>query len=158
MTDDTILNPVPQIDGLREPLLGCYRCAHIWTPRSSVVRICPRCKSRLWDLPRVRDPQRAVRGLGLEEVVGQHGPALRRLARAHHASDPRVFGSVARGEATDSSDIDIVVRFDARATLLEHIRLRRSIRDLLDRPVDLVDETAIHWYSKPQIMSEAVKL
>jgi len=120
--------------------------------------MCPRCKSRLWDVPRIRRTRKRPRGTGAKEVIGHNGAAIRRLAREFHASDPRLFGSVARGEATPTSDVDIVVRFDSRATLFDHIRLRRSIQELLNRPVDVVDEAAIHWYSKPQILSEAVEI
>jgi len=149
---------MPTVGEARMPILGCYRCAHLWVPRSNVVSMCPRCKSRLWDTPRIRRKKRDPRGADAKQVIGQHRLAIRRLALKHHASNPRIFGSVARGEATDSSDVDIVVRFDSQATLFDHIRLRRSIQELLNRPVDVVDETALHWYSKPQILSEAVKV
>jgi uncharacterized protein len=147
---------MPKVGEARMPLLGCYRCAHLWIPRAQVVAMCPRCKSRFWDVPRIRPRRKARRGAGAKEVIGQHGPAIRRLAREFHAANPRVFGSVARGEATPASDVDIVVRFDSQATLFDHIRLRRTIQELLNRPVDVVDESALHWYSKPQILSEAV--
>lgn len=34
------------------PTLTCLRCGHKWTPRQSEVRLCPRCKSLLWDKPK----------------------------------------------------------------------------------------------------------
>lgn len=120
--------------------------------------MCPRCKSRLWDIPRIRRTRKAPRGTGIKQVIGEHGLRIRRLAREFHATNPRVFGSVARGEATPTSDVDIIVRFDSQATLFDHIGLRRSIQELLHRPVDIVDEAAVHWYSKPQILSEAVEV
>jgi len=34
------------------PTLHCKRCGHDWLPRQTVVRLCPRCKSLLWDQPK----------------------------------------------------------------------------------------------------------
>ena len=48
----------------------------------------------------------------LSEALNRHRAAIRRIAEDHRAANPRVFGSVARGEDTEASDIDIPV--DAR--------------------------------------------
>jgi uncharacterized protein len=61
-----------------------------------------------------------------------------RAAAAHGASNVRVFGSVARGTATPASDIDLLVDFEAGRTLLDQVRLRREIQQLLNHPVDVV--------------------
>jgi predicted nucleotidyltransferase len=57
-----------------------------------------------------------------------------------------LFGSVARGEQTDRSDVDLAVRFGSttRASMgvFEFLELREIIADLLGRPVDLVSEPA----------------
>jgi predicted Zn-ribbon and HTH transcriptional regulator len=37
---------------VRVPDLACLRCGHHWVPRGRVIKICPRCKSRLWDVPK----------------------------------------------------------------------------------------------------------
>jgi uncharacterized OB-fold protein len=39
---------------VRVPGLACLRCGHTWVPRRPIVKICPRCKSRLWDVPKAR--------------------------------------------------------------------------------------------------------
>ena len=51
--------------------------------------------------------------------VRQHKSAILRLAQQYGASDVRVFGSVARGDATQESDIDLLVRFQQRTSLYE---------------------------------------
>ena len=53
-----------------------------------------------------------------------------------------LFGSYARGEQRDDSDVDILVDFDktARVSLLGHIRIMHEIQDLLDKDVDLVTQ------------------
>ena len=57
-----------------------------------------------------------------------------------------LFGSVARGDQTDGSDVDLAVRFSpaARASIsvFEFLDVRDAIADLLGRPVDLVTEPA----------------
>lgn len=37
---------------IRLKYLNCLKCGHKWTPRTSDVRICPKCKSAYWDLPK----------------------------------------------------------------------------------------------------------
>lgn len=68
--------------------------------------------------------------------------ALRRqilkVAAAHGASNVRVFGSVARGTSTTTSDVDLLVDFEAGRSLLDQARLRRDLQQLLNRPVDVV--------------------
>ncbi len=61
-------------------------------------------------------------------------------AARHGADRVRVFGSVARGEATDSSDIDLLVRFRPGTTLLGHARLQGALVALLGTSVDVVSE------------------
>lgn len=69
-----------------------------------------------------------------------------------------VFGSVARGEAKDTSDIDILVEFEpgARIGLLEFVRLQRVLGDLLGSRVDLVTPNALREEMKSEILEEAV--
>ena len=61
-----------------------------------------------------------------------------RLAIAHGASNIRVFGSVAKGTAGPTSDVDLIVDFEAGRTLVDHVRLWRELEDLLGRSVDVV--------------------
>ena len=72
--------------------------------------------------------------------------AIRRLARSERASNVRVFGSVARGDSTATSDYDLIVDLDPEVRGFEafdHLdRLERLLAELLDRPVHVV--TARH--------------
>ncbi len=69
-----------------------------------------------------------------------------------------VFGSVVRGEATESSDIDILVEFepDAPVGLFEFVRLRRYLSELLGREVDLATPASLHPALKDEILREAI--
>lgn len=65
-----------------------------------------------------------------------------------------VFGSVARGEATEQSDIDLLVRFSKRKSLLELVRLEREVATALGRKVDLLTESAISPYLRDKVRRE----
>lgn len=57
-----------------------------------------------------------------------------------------VFGSVARGEADEQSDIDLLVEFSRRVSLLKVVALERQLSNILGRKVDLLTEAAISPY------------
>jgi predicted nucleotidyltransferase len=65
-----------------------------------------------------------------------------------------VFGSMARGEATEDSDIDLLVKFSKGKSLLTLVRLEREISTALDRKVDLLTEAAISPYLRDRIKRE----
>jgi hypothetical protein len=119
--------------------------------------MCPRCKSRLWQLPRIR-PIALGTGLGIEELLLPLRADILRLGRAHGATGFRVFGSVRRREATPSSDIDLLVTLDPSASWLEFASLHAELEALLDRRVDLVEEGQLSWAVRPQVEAEAVPL
>jgi predicted nucleotidyltransferase len=65
-----------------------------------------------------------------------------------------VFGSMARGEATEDSDVDLLVKFSKGKSLLTLVRLEREISTALDRKVDLLTEAAISPYLRDRIRRE----
>ena len=65
-----------------------------------------------------------------------------------------IFGSMARGEATDKSDIDLLVKFSKRKSLLALVKLERELSTILGRKVDLLTEAAISPYLREQIMHD----
>jgi len=139
------------------PRLHCYRCVYTWTPVKAPVRMCPRCKSRLWDVPKIR-PVKLGKGLGIEEVLSSHRSEIRQIARRYGVKRIMVFGSVRRREATETSDVDLMVRWQKPVSLLDRAGLRLDIERALGRTVDLVNEGGIHWAIRPQIEAEAVPL
>jgi predicted nucleotidyltransferase len=139
-------------------LLGCYRCAHVWRPSRSVSpRICPRCKSRFWEVPVLR-PVREGRGLGIARVFGPHRDAVLRAAERHGFRHVRVFGSVRRSERTAGSDVDLLVDRDPGSSGLDRAALSIELEELLGHPVDIVPEEGLHWLARPQVLFEAVPL
>jgi len=69
-----------------------------------------------------------------------------------------VFGSFARGEAEDDSDIDILAKFEHIGGLLEFIRVEYELSDLLGRKVDLVEEKGIPDLLKERIEKEIMPI
>jgi len=70
----------------------------------------------------------------------------------------RVFGSVARGDARDDSDVDFLVDMEPGRTLLDLGGLLYDLRKLLDRPVDVVTENGLKDRIRPRVLKEAVPL
>ena len=119
------------------------------------MRICPRCKSPHFATPRLRIPSYGG-GLGIDSVIGDKRGEVLRIAERFGASEVRVFGSVARREATLASDVDLLV--SARGRQFDPISLRIELRKLLGRDVDVVSERDLHWFVQPQVIAEAIPL
>lgn len=79
-----------------------------------------------------------------------------RLAAKYGATDVRVFGSVARGEADESSDIDLVVRMTPGRSLFDLGGLLMDLQDLLGRRVDIVSERGLRPRMKERVLREAI--
>ena len=69
-----------------------------------------------------------------------------------------VFGSVARGEATDQSDVDFLVEFEKGRTLLDLSGLRLDLMELLGCEVDVATPGSLHPKLRDRIMGELVPL
>lgn len=78
------------------------------------------------------------------------------LAREFEVADLALFGSVARDEARDGSDVDILVKFDGPATSKRYFGVQFYLEDLLGCPVDLVTDKALRPELRPRIEREAV--
>ncbi len=118
--------------------------------------MCARCKSPYYWFPRVRIPTYGS-GLGIEDVIGERRNEVLRLARRYGAENVRVFGSVARKEATPTSDVDLVVD-PVGPDRYRPIDLALALTNALRRRVDLVSERSLHWFIQPGVVAEAVPL
>jgi predicted nucleotidyltransferase len=78
-----------------------------------------------------------------------------RIAAEHGAHNVRIFGSVARGESGDGSDLDVLVRLDDDRSLLDRVALKQDLEDLLGCRVDVVTEGALHRLLRDRILAEA---
>ncbi len=80
------------------------------------------------------------------------------LATRHGAGNVRVFGSLARGEGNESSDLDLLVTLEKGRSLLDLVGLKQDLEDLVHRPVDVVTERALSPYIREHVLSEAIPL
>ena len=76
--------------------------------------------------------------LGVTELLGDKREAILKLAKQYGATDVRVFGSVARGEAQPDSDIDFLMQFSEQTNIFDMVGLWQDLTDLLQREVDLI--------------------
>ena len=81
-------------------------------------------------------------------------PRLIELCRQNDVSMASIFGSMASGESKKKSDIDLLVRFPIRKSLLAVVRLERELFEALGRKVDLLTEAALSPYLRERIMKE----
>jgi len=80
------------------------------------------------------------------------------VAKRHGASEIRIFGSIARGDATETSDLDVLVRLEPGRSLFDQGGLLMDLRDLLGINVDVVDEDALSGRFGQIVSSEAIPL
>lgn len=84
--------------------------------------------------------------------------ALVSAARSHGASKVRVFGSVARGEESDGSDVDLLVDLPPGMGLFGLARLRSDLEAIVGAPVDVIPASDLKPEIKVQVAQEIVVL
>jgi predicted nucleotidyltransferase len=94
----------------------------------------------------------------LQELRTSRRAEILRLAEKRGARNLRVFGSVARGDNDDSSDIDFLVDLDPGRTLFDMSGLLLDLEMLLHKPVDVVTERGLRPRIRDRVLAEAVRL
>lgn len=77
------------------------------------------------------------------------------IAGRHGASNIRIFGSLARGDADDKSDVDFLVDLERGRSLLDLGGLLMDLQNLLGRPVDVVTEKGLRPRIRDRVLQEA---
>lgn len=90
----------------------------------------------------------------IKSLLTSHKEQLSQLGGNHLA----VFGSVAREEETENSDVDILVDFDSKKGLFGFADLKFYLEEILGRHVDLVTRKALHPALKMRILSESKEI
>jgi predicted nucleotidyltransferase len=90
------------------------------------------------------------------EVLGANRDAVRAVVLAHRATNPRIFGSVARGEDAVGSDLDLLIDPTSDTTLFDIGAIRQELLDLLGVPVDLVTPKSLPVAFRDRVLAEAV--
>ena len=94
----------------------------------------------------------------LETLRAERREEIRRLAKRRGALSVRVFGSVARGEANESSDLDLLVEWEPGRSLLDHAGLVQDLQGVLGTKVHVGTEKSLHWYVRERVLREATPL
>ena len=93
--------------------------------------------------------------LTLDDLRNQRRADILKLAARHGAHDLRVFGSIARGEQREGSDVDLLVSWDKGRDLFDHVELKEDLQDLLGVKVDVVTDTSLQWYIRDRARAAA---
>jgi predicted nucleotidyltransferase len=80
------------------------------------------------------------------------------LRRRFAVSSLSVFGSMARGDASEHSDVDILVEFERPVGLFDLARLRRHLVEILGRPVDLGTSASLRPRLRRSALDEAIRV
>ena len=96
--------------------------------------------------------------LTLDSLRAQRREEILRLAGRYGARDVRVFGSVARGEAREGSDLDLLVAWEPGRSLLDHAGLVQELQELLGVKVHVGTDKSLHWYVRDRVLREATPL
>ena len=96
--------------------------------------------------------------MDITELLEAKKDEILRIAAKHGARNVRVFGSVARGEADERSDIDLIVEFEPERSLLDHAALWLELQELLGCKVDVVSDRGIKPRIRERVLRDAVPL
>jgi predicted nucleotidyltransferase len=94
----------------------------------------------------------------LEPMLEKRKDEILRISSQYGARNVRIFGSRARKDSSETSDLDILVEMQPNSTLLDLVAIKQDLEDLLGCKVDVVTESSLSPYIKDDILKEAVSL
>ncbi len=94
----------------------------------------------------------------IEQLLKEKRDEILQIALRHGAKNIRLFGSVARGQAGESSDIDMLVEVGANPSPWFPGGLIADLEELLERKVHVVTVGALHSYIRDRVLQEAIPL
>ncbi len=97
-------------------------------------------------------------GMGIKDILRHQRQAIIELAARYGVSNVRVFGSVARGEATPNSDVDLLVSFPPERIIFDLIGLWLDLKDLIGRDVSLIPDTLEDERFMQQVLKDTIPL
>lgn len=90
----------------------------------------------------------------LKEELYQHRDEISELCRIEKIKKLMLFGSTARNESTESSDIDFLVEFGEKRSLFKLIALKHKLEDMLKTHIDLMTLESLSPYFRDEVMRE----
>jgi len=94
----------------------------------------------------------------IDELLKKKNREIKEIASKHGVRDIRVFGSVARGEATEDSDVDFLIEVGGPTTPWFPGGLVADLEELLGRRVDVVEREAIRPALRERVLREAMSI
>lgn len=94
--------------------------------------------------------------MGISEIISSQRDAILAAAARHGVTSIKVFGSVARGDARDDSDVDFLVEVGPRHSPFFPGGLVLDLEEILGRRVDVVEPEGLHRLLRDRVLREAV--
>lgn len=92
------------------------------------------------------------------EACREHKAIILQIVARHRATNPRVFGSVLRGDDTEHSDLDLLVDATEKTTLFDIVTLERELREALGVDVDVQTPESLSKRFRDTVLGEAAPL
>jgi uncharacterized protein len=96
--------------------------------------------------------------MNIKQILQEKREEILAITAKHGAYNVRVFGSVARGDATEDSDVDFLVEIEPDRNLLDRIALMQDLEELLGRKVDVVKIENLYERIRDRVLEEAINL
>jgi len=149
--------------GTSQSALARYETGAALPTLPTLERLLAACSRRL----EIQTPPARRPGPG-SSMRGQLGPQAEKLRRQrrrlldaaerHGVGHLRAFGSLARGEATAESDVDLLVDLKSGHTLLDLAAFRREAGEILELPVDVATPDMLKDHIRDEVLGEALPL
>ncbi|MGK7879951.1 MAG: nucleotidyltransferase family protein [Crocosphaera sp.] len=95
----------------------------------------------------------------LKQLLLEKREEIINIAFKHGAYNVRIFGSVARGEDNENSDIDFLIDYDlSKTSSWFPMGLILDLETLLNRKVDIATDDSLHYFIRNKVLEEAIKL
>jgi len=92
------------------------------------------------------------------DTIREKRGAILRIAGRHGATEVRLIGSVARGEARPDSDVDLLVTWSEGTSLLDHAALMLELEKLLGRKVDIASDGWVKPAIQESVYRDAIAI
>ncbi len=92
------------------------------------------------------------------ELLARHRSAIRQVVAAHRAGNPRVFGSVAHGEDTQDSDLDLLIDPQDQMSLFDLGAIIAELDELLGIRVDVATPAALPEPMRQRVLRDAIPI
>jgi predicted nucleotidyltransferase/DNA-binding XRE family transcriptional regulator len=149
--------------GTSQSALARYETGAALPTLPTLERLLAACGRRL----EIQTPpaQGSAPAISMRSQLGPQADKLRHqrrrlldAAEKHGVGHLRAFGSLARGEATAKSDVDLLVNLKPGRTLLDLAAFRREAGEILDLPVDVATADMLKHRIRDEVLSEALPL